>query len=56
VTTEPVDIHIALSEKAPVITASPDAPLAIDGHRIRFTDGRELILHFDPDKTETIPI
>ena len=54
-TTEPVEIHIALAETGPVITAPPDAPLTIDGHRIRFVDGRELILHFDPDKSETIP-
>jgi hypothetical protein len=52
--TEPVEIHIVLSDSGPVITASPDAPLTIEGHRIRFSDGRELILHFDPDETETI--
>ena len=54
-TTEPVEIHIALAEAEPVITASPYAPLTIECHRIRFTDGRELVLHFDADKSETIP-
>jgi len=55
IATEPVEIHIVLAETGAVITASPDAPLTIEGRRIRFTDGRELILHFDPDKPETIP-
>ena len=51
----PVEIHIAWLEVGPVVTASPDAPLTIEGHRIRFNDGRELILRFDPDKPETVP-
>ena len=53
--TEPVEIHIAWLETGPVVTASPDAPLTIEGHRIRFKDGRELILRFDADKPETVP-
>ena len=44
---------IALAATGPVITAPPDAPLTIEGHRIRFADGRRLILHLDPDKPET---
>jgi hypothetical protein len=54
-TIEPVEIHIAWLEAGPVITASPDAPLTVEGHRIRFNDGRELVLHFDLDKPETVP-
>jgi hypothetical protein len=53
--TEPLEIHVAWSETGPVITASPDAPLTVEGHRIRFNDGRELVLRFDPDKPETVP-
>jgi hypothetical protein len=37
------------------ITAPSDAPLTIDGHRIRLRDGCEIILHFEPDPSETIP-
>jgi len=47
---DPIEIHVTWSDSGPVITASPDAPLTIEGHRVRFTDGRELILHFDPGK------
>lgn len=54
-TMEPVEVHVAWLETGPVITASPDAPLTIEGHRIRFNDGRELILRFDPDKQGTVP-
>jgi len=39
----------------PVVTASPDARLTIEGNCIRFDDGRELILHFDLDRPETVP-
>jgi len=53
--TEPLEIHVAWSETGPVITASPEAPLTVEGHRIRFNDGRELVLHFDLDKPETVP-
>jgi len=52
---ESVEIHITLAETGLVITASPDAHVTIEGHRIRFADGRELGLHFDPDVPETIP-
>jgi len=55
-TAEPLEVHIALVETGPVITASPDAPLTIEGHRIRFSDGRELILRFDLDKPGMVPI
>jgi hypothetical protein len=55
IATEPVEVHIAWLEAEPVIMASPDAPLTIEGHRIRFNDGRELILRFDRDKLETVP-
>ena len=54
-TTEPLEVHVTLLETGPVITASPGAPLAIEGHHIRFSDGRELILHFDLDKPEMVP-
>jgi hypothetical protein len=54
-TIEPLEVHVALSETGPVITAPPDAPLTIDGHRIRFDDGRELVLRFAPDESETVP-
>jgi len=54
-TMEPLEIHVTLLETGPVITASPDAPLAIEGHRIRFDDGRELILSFDLDKPKKPP-
>lgn len=52
---EPVEVHVSWLEAGPVITASPDAPLTIEGHRIRFNDGRELILCFDPDKPGKVP-
>jgi hypothetical protein len=52
----PVDIHIAFSASGPVITAPSDAPLTIDGHRIRLDDGCELILHFDPDESRPVPV
>ncbi len=55
VATEPVEVHVAWLEAGPVVTASPDAPLTIEGYRIRFKDGRELILRFDRDKLETVP-
>ena len=55
VATEPLEIHVAWLETGPVITASPDAPLTIEDNRIRFNDGRELILHFDLDKPGTVP-
>ena len=51
----PVEIHIAWLEAGPVVMVSPDAPLTVEGYRIRFDDGRELILRFDPDKPETVP-
>ena len=54
-TTEPVEVRIEWLETGPVVTAAPDAPLTVEGHRIRFSDGRELILRFDQDKLETIP-
>ena len=53
--TEPLEVHVAWSETGPVVTASPDARLTIEGNCIRFDDGRELILHFDLDKPETVP-
>lgn len=53
--TEPVEVRIAWLETGPVVTAPPDAPLTVEGHRIRFKDGRELILRFDRDKLETVP-
>ena len=52
---EPLEIHVAWSETGPVITASPDAPLTVEGHRISFDDGRELVLHFDMDKSGMVP-
>ena len=55
IATEPVEVRIVWLEAEPVVTASPDAPLTIEGHRIRFNDGRELILRFDRDKLETVP-
>jgi hypothetical protein len=55
IATEPVEVRIAWLEAGPVVTASPDAPLTIEGHRIRFKDGRELILRFDRDKPQTVP-
>jgi hypothetical protein len=54
-TTEPLEVHVTWLETGPVVTASPDAPLTIEGNRIRFKDGRELILHFDLDKPGTVP-
>jgi hypothetical protein len=51
---EPVEVHVSWLETGPVITTSPDAPLTIEGHRIRFNDGRELILRFDLDKSGTV--
>lgn len=55
IATEPVEVHVAWLETEPVITASPDAPLTIKGHCIRFEDGRELILRFDLDRAEPVP-
>jgi hypothetical protein len=55
VATQPVEVHVTWLETEPVITASPDAPLTIEGHRIRFKDGRELILRFDLDKPKPVP-
>ena len=52
---EPVEIQISWLETGPVITAPPDAPLVIEGRHIRFDDGRELILNFEPDLTEKTP-
>jgi hypothetical protein len=52
--TEPLEIYVAWLETGPVITTSPDAPLTIEGNRIRFNDGRELILRFDLDKSGTV--
>jgi len=49
---EPLEIHISWLETGPVITAPPDAPLVVEGRHIRFDDGRELILNFDPDFPE----
>ncbi|MFQ5859111.1 MAG: hypothetical protein ACE5LU_26225, partial [Anaerolineae bacterium] len=51
-TTEPVEVHVTWLETGPVITAPPNAPLTIEGHRIRFEDGHELILRFDWDEQE----
>ncbi len=52
---EPVEVHVTWLEAEPVITASPDAPLTIKGHRIRFQDGRELVLRFELEKPEPVP-
>lgn len=52
---EPVEIQISWLETGPVITAPPDAPLVIEGRHIRFDDGRELILNFEPDLAEKSP-
>ncbi len=52
---EPLEIHISWLETGPVITAPPDAPLVVKGRHIRFDDGRELVLSFDPDVPEKAP-
>jgi len=54
-TTEPMEVHVKWLETGPVITAPPNAPLTIEGHRIRFEDGHELILRFDWDEQEPAP-
>ena len=54
-TTEPVEVRVTWSERGPEISASPDAPLTIEGNRIRFADGHELILRFDLGEQEPAP-
>jgi hypothetical protein len=50
-TREPLEIHISWLGTEPVVTAPPDAPVTIEGRRIRLDDGRELVLHFEPQTT-----
>lgn len=54
--TEPVEVRVTWSaETGPEISTSPDAPLTIEGHRIRFEDGHELVLRFDFGEQEPAP-
>lgn len=44
--TEPLVLTIRLDQPEPTIVAPADSPLTVEGNRVIFDDGRELILQF----------